>query len=142
MPKEISGELEKTEWTATAKITFLLDLHNDSDVPSAEIEMAYFYAGREWAFFQDNSSCANTESDLPGFKRRYFLNCPIKRLPRSGWAQLRFRAERVVAIKAEGDELQDSYPISGRSILRLVTDKGHFDYEIPINTTAEVPFPF
>lgn len=140
-PKSISGHLEKTKWSATAKITFFLDLHNDSDVPSAEIETMYFYTGQEWKVYQNDRPCPSTESDLPQYKHRHFLTAPVKRLQRSGWAQLRFSAERMVATAFRGEELKDSYPITGHSILRLVTDKGMFDYEISIDTVADAaPF--
>jgi nucleoside 2-deoxyribosyltransferase len=140
-PKSISGDLEKTKWRATAKVTFLLDLHNDSDVPSAEIETIYFYTGHDWIVHQDNRRCPSTESDLPQYKHRHFLTTPVKRLQRACWAQLRFVAERTVATAFRGEELKDSYPITGHSICRLVTDKGMFDYEISIDIVAE-SFPF
>jgi hypothetical protein len=138
---KVSGDLERSSYSATAKITFVVDLHNDSDVPSVEIDAVYFYTGNEWEVFQDDAKCSSTTSDVQGFKFRHFLSAPIKRLQRTGWAQLRFRADRVVAYTFRGDELKDSYQITGRSILRLVTDKGLFDYEIPIDTVAEgIPF--
>jgi len=135
--KNISGDLEKTKWTAYAKISFELDLHNDSNVPSAEIESIYFYTGNDWKVFQNEATCPSTDSDLPTFKHRHFLTSPIKRLPRSGWAQLRFRTERMVATAFQGQELKDSYPITGQSVLRLVTDQGHFDYEVTIDTVVD-----
>ena len=139
--KEISGDLERTDWFATAKITFRIDLHNDSDLPSAEIESIYFYTGREWEIRQDEKGSPSTESDMPQYKWRHFLTCPVKRLQRTGWAQLRFEARRIVASKLRGGTLQESYQVTGRSMLRLVTDSGMFDYEISIDTVAdEIPF--
>jgi hypothetical protein len=140
-PKSISGDLEKTKWKATAKVTFVLDLHNDSDVPSAEIETIYFYTGQNWILRQNGGCCPSTESDLPQYNQRHFLATPVKRLQRSGWAQLRFVTDRTVATVFQGEELKDSYRITGRSVLRLVTNKGMFDYEISIDTVAEV-LPF
>ena len=97
--KEIYGELERSQWDDTAKMTFVIDLHNDSDVPSAEIENIYFYTGQRWEIRQDGKDSPSTESDVPVYKRRYFMASPVKRLQRSGWAQLRFAARRVVADK-------------------------------------------
>lgn len=139
--KSISGDLDKSKWVANAKVSFELDLHNDSGIPSAEIESIYFYTGKDWSVFQDQFRCPSTDSDLPNYKHRHFLTSPIKRLPRSGWAQLRFRTERTIATAYRGEELKDSYAISGHSVLRLVTDQGHFDYDIAIDTIAEsIPF--
>lgn len=139
--KNISGELDKSKWFANAKISFELDLHNDSNVASAEIESIYFYTGNDWKVFQNEAKCHSTDSDLPTLKHRHFLSSPIKRLPRSGWAPLRFRTERIVANALDGDEVKDRYPITGRSVLRLVTDQGHFDYDLTIDTVADsLPF--
>lgn len=137
----ISGDLACTKYHATAKINFEIDLHNDSEVPSAEIEAVYFYTARDWRVYQGNEKCSRTDSDLSGFKYRHFLTTPIKRLQRSAWAQLQFRTERQVANSLLGDKLKDQYPIKGRSVLRLVTDSGLYDYEISIDTVAEsLPF--
>lgn len=139
--KNIFGDLERNRTFAKAKIKFQIDLHNDSNVPSAEIEAIYFYTGQRWTLYQGVNACSNTESDLPDFKNRHFLSTPVKRLLGSGWAQLQFRAERIVASAWKGNILKDSYPIKGSSILRLVTDKGMFDYEVLIDVeAADLPF--
>lgn len=139
--KHITGFLDKDEWGATAQISFLIDLHNDSDVPSAEIETIYVYTTEHWRVIQSGENCPVTDSDVPTFKRRHFLRTPLKRLPRSGWAQLAFRADRVMALTFNGEETKDSYHIKGYALLRLVTDKGTFDHTMPINTVADV-IPF
>ena len=139
--REIDGELERSQWYDTATMTFVIDLHNDSDVPSAEIENVYFYTGRHWGIRQDEKESPSTESDVPVYKRRYFMASPVKRLQHSGWAQLRFTARLIVADRALGDELKEVYRIAGRSMLRLVTDKGIFDHEISVDTVVmEIPF--
>jgi hypothetical protein len=99
--KSISGDLQETKWVATAEVTFLIDLHNDSDVPSAEIETVYFYTGQNWSVHQNDHRCPSTESDLPKYKHRHFLNLTVKRLQRSGWAQLRFTTKRTVANRVQ-----------------------------------------
>ena len=110
-PKTISGHLEKAKWSATGKVSFLIDLHNDSDVPSAGIESMYFYAGQDWTVRQDDKICPSTESDIPSYKHRHFLVSPVKRLQPTGWAQLQFTAERVLAYAFLGEELKNSYLI-------------------------------
>jgi hypothetical protein len=140
-PKSISADLDKTDWSATVKLCFRIDLHNDSDIPSAEIESIYVYTGHAWDIYQGDEACGVTNSDVPKYKFRYFLRSPVKRLQRSSWAQLEFRAERVMARKYLGEELKDQYPLYGHAVLRLVTDKGSFDYVIPIDVVASyLPF--
>ncbi len=136
--KRIYANLEKSDLFATAKVTFEIDLHNDSEAPSAEIEAIYFYTGNEWKVIQESTECPSTDADLPTWKYRHFIASPVKRLSRGGWAQLRFRAERDIASVLDGDVLKDSYPVTGQAILRLVTDQGNFDSEINIDVVAEV----
>jgi nucleoside 2-deoxyribosyltransferase len=139
--KSISATLKHEFARATADLHFLIDLHNDSEVPSAEVETIYFYTSANWKIQQSDVICAATDSDLPGYDRRHFLRCPVKRLQRSGWAQIDFRAERVMASKYRGEEMKDSYLIRGAAVLRLVTDRGLFDYSILIDATADlIPF--
>ena len=138
---KINGYLEKTQWSATAKITFVVDLYNDSDTPSSDIEGAYYYTGNDWEIRQDDKECSTTESDFAPYRHRYFLNCPVKRLQRGAWAQLRFAARRRVAVAYRGEELKDSYWVAGHSMLRLVTDKDRFDYDVPVDIVVDdIPF--
>jgi hypothetical protein len=132
-----SGDLEKSKYTAVADMTFKIDLINKSDQASPEISACYFYSSKGWRLTQDGQDCPSKESDLPSFHHRHFLKPPVNRLHKEQWAQLRFKAKKTLATAYKGEELKDSYSITGRSILRLVTTKGSFDYEIPIDTTVD-----
>lgn len=69
------------------------------------------------------------------------MNCPATRLQRGAWAQLRFAARRCVAVAYRGEELKDSYWVAGHSMLRLVTDKDTFDYDVPVDIVVDdIPF--
>lgn len=70
--------LHKTNWSATAEVSFKADLHNDSDRPSAEIEGAYFYTGERWDLYQDGRECPSTDSDVMPVKKRHFLTLPVR----------------------------------------------------------------
>jgi hypothetical protein len=109
-----AGILHKGKWAATAEISFKIDLSNESDLSSAEIEPAYLYFGKEWTVIQDQRECSSTDSDLHPFKKRYFLTLPVRRLHKNAWAQLNFHAKRVLARAYEGEELKDSSGIAGR----------------------------
>jgi len=50
-------------------------------------------------------------------------------------------AKRTLAYATEGQELKDSYRLTGKSLIRLVTTEGNFDYELAIDVTAD-EFPF
>ena len=139
--KDVSGLLEKTKYSATADIDFKIDLSNDSNAPSAELEAAYFYSTKGWDIAQDGRECSSTDSDLAPFITRHFLVPPVRRMQRNSWAQLKFKAKRVLAWSTKGEELKASYRVSGRGVLRLVTSEGNFDYELPIDVTVDdIPF--
>ncbi len=139
--KEVTGDLEKTSWSAYAKVDVTIHMHNDSDVPSPSIDAVYFYTGNSWKVHQDGTECSSADSDMEGFKFMHFLRPPIGRLRPKSWAPLRFTTRRIVAFKRAGDELKGSYPIKGTAAIRLVTDAGNFDYEFLIDAVAStLPF--
>jgi hypothetical protein len=138
---EAWGLLDKTSYCATGNIDFKIDLSNESDRPSAEIEALYFYASKGWKLKQGQEECPSTESDVTGFAQRHFLTPPHRRLQAKAWVQIRFRASKVLAWALKGEELKDSYRVHGRAVLRLVTSEGNFDHELSIDTEVdEIPF--
>lgn len=136
-----SGNLERTRFFAKGEVDFKIDLHNESQSPSPDIEAVYFYSSSGWTLMQDGKICPQTESDIPGFSLRHFLQPPMRRLNKNSWAQLRFKSSKILALARAGDEIKDNYRITGRSILRLDTTKGNFDYELAIDVECdEIPF--
>ena len=139
--QQVSGTLQKTKYSAAADVDFKIDLSNESSMPSAEIEAAYFYSTKGWTVLQDGRECPSTESDLQPFDRRHFLIPPVRRLHKNSWAQVKFQTKKTLASTFKGEELKDSYRVTGRSVLRLVTAEGNFDYELPIDVTVDdIPF--
>lgn len=139
--KETFGNLEKNKFFAKGNVDIKLDLLNESSSPSAEIEAIYFYSGEGWTLYQGNRECPTTDSDIPDFKARHFLTPPLRKLHKNSWAQLVFEARKILAFAKEGDELKDSYRVTGRSVIRLVTSEGNFDYELSLDVVVdELPF--
>ncbi len=95
--KTITAALEKTTWSAKAILEFRIDLHNDSGVPSADIESIYFYSTKNWTITQSGDECPSTKSDLEPFAFRHYLKPPLTRLLPNGWAQLKFKASKHLA---------------------------------------------
>jgi hypothetical protein len=140
-----TGDLERTKYFAKAKITFTVDLENTSDDRAINIHGIYFYSTTQWQLYQDDKECASTVADenfaSRGFKRRHFLQPPLHFLQKGAWAQLKFDARGTLATSFKGEELQDSYHVRGRSVLRIVTADGNFDYDITIDVEVnELPF--
>lgn len=139
--KDVFGLLEKTKYFASGEVDFKIDLNNDSSNASSEIDAIYFYANKGWTLRQDGKNCPTTDSDLPDFPSRHFLSPPVRRLNRNSWAQLKFSAKRFLAFATEGQELKDSYRLTGRALIRLVTVDGNYDYEFPLDVKIdEIPF--
>lgn len=139
--KETFGNLEKTKYFAKGMVDIKIDLLNESSTPSADIEAIYFYSGKGWTLAQDGRNCPSTDSDIPDFTARHFLTPPLRKLHKNSWAQLKFEANKILAWATEGDELKDSYRVTGRSVVRLVTSEGNFDYELSLDVTVD-EFPF
>lgn len=139
--KEQNGSLIKTKYFAIGEVNFKIDLLNEADKPSTDIDAVYFYTRKDWTIYQNNVECASTESDIPDFKKRHFINSPVRRLSKNSWAQINFTAKRTLARAIAGEEIKDSYHLDGRAILRLVTATGNFDYELFVEVTIE-EFPF
>lgn len=135
------GNLRTTKYLAEGTIDISIDLLNESDRPSAEIEAVYFYTTSGWDLVQDGKDCPSTDSDINDFQIRHFLTPPVRILHKNSWAQLKFTSSRVLALAFEGDEIKDSYRVTGRAIIRLVTSDGNFDYEISLDVKVdEIPF--
>lgn len=135
------GELEKTKYWAEGHVDFYVDLLNETEKTSTEIDAIYFYSTESWILKQDGKECPSTASDLSDFALRHFLVPPVRKLQKGAWAQIKFRASKTLAWAVKGEELKDSYRITGRSVLRLITEQGNFDYEVSIDVSVD-DFPF
>lgn len=136
-----SGNLVTSKYLARGEVDFKIDLLNDSTRPSAEIEAIYFYSSDKWTLTQDHKICPSTDSDLPEFSKRHFLIPPIRKLHKNSWAQILFSSSKILAFVHEGEELKDSYRLTGKAILRLITQEGNFDYTLSIDVEcSEIPF--
>jgi hypothetical protein len=139
--QSIWADLEKTKHEAKAVLRFKIDLRNEAERSSPEIEAIYLYSGTGWSFVQDGKDCPSRKSDIPNFKLQHFITPSVKRLTKGAWARLEFRGSRVMANVFRGDELKDSYKINGRCVLRLATSEGNIDHEFLVEAEAEeVPF--
>ncbi len=119
---------------------FYIDLHNTSLSQSPELDLMYLYTGSGWTFTQDGHECLNSQSDISAFKIRHIIKPPIRRLNSGGWAQVKVQGQKILAFK-RNQELEDSYKISGRVLIRVVTSERTFDFPMKIEVTCD-DFPF
>ena len=141
--KDISALLNKSQDSAEGVLDFRIDLFNDSEDITQEIESIYLYSMKKWDISQNDIDCEQGESDVSDFKYLYFLKPPQTKIPKKRWLPLRFTAKRVLDSLWENGPLKDAYPIKGETLLRIATPNGIFDSELSIEVTCnseEVPF--
>jgi nucleoside 2-deoxyribosyltransferase len=139
------GLLEKSEWTADAKIDLVFDLNNDTTVPSPEIEAIYFDAGRGWTFTQDGQECAARQIEGDKNIVSHFVRSPVRRLQAKSWAEIKITGSKILehkyGSKNKDKEFKDKYRVSGRAKVRVLTTEGAFSF--PMDLDIEVDeFPF
>jgi hypothetical protein len=91
------GLLNLTQYFASGKIFFAIDLENTSEEERViSINAIYFYSTAQWALYQDDKHCPSTDADqhfaTRGFARKHFLQPPLQILQKGAWAQLKFEA--------------------------------------------------
>lgn len=139
--RSIGAILTKDKYFATAEVTICLDLHNRTSWISPDINGIYFYTGSNWRFRQDKQECPQSETSEQGFKLRHFIQAPMPRLPKGGWGQVKLIGEKTVGTAFKGEQLKDSYELTGVALLRVSTARGDFDSPINLKVVAD-EFPF
>ena len=139
--KDVSGLLVKDEWYANVKVDIVIDINNNTQRRTPDIEAMYFYTGGGWSFEQGAEECPSTKSELQGLKLRHFIKSPVSRLSPGAWGQIKIRGTKQVWSKFKGDTVKDSYRLAGRSLLEIVTSEGNFRKEINLEIDVdEIPF--
>lgn len=139
--KSVSGEIDKKEWRADAKVDFVFDLFNKTDRKSPEIEAIYFQTGSNWTFTQEGVSCHSTDIDGDAGKVRHFIKPPVSRISPGAWAPVRLVGIKQVWNKFKGEEYKDKYTLSGNAYVEIYTSEGNFTEQLPISVEVE-EFPF
>lgn len=139
--KEPDSSLKVDQFSATATLKFKVNIYNESDQPSVDVNAIHLYTGNRWTIKQGNNECPSTNSDVDGYRYRYFLTPPASRLAKGSWAQLQFDTTRIVANIFAGDEITDRYRIAGHFMIRFFTPSGNFDYTHSLDTEVwDIPF--
>jgi hypothetical protein len=102
-PQKFDGLLTKTKWSASAEITFKIDLENTSRDTAVNIQAIYFYSKKVWTLYQDDRECPSTTPDADvvkaGWQKRHFLQPPLQCLQKGAWGQVKFKARRPVPLE-------------------------------------------
>jgi hypothetical protein len=101
---------------------------------SPDIDAIYLYTGPGWTYKQDGNECPEAPAD--GTRFRHFLRSPAPRLAKGRWAQIKVTGRKMLASTTRGQQLEDSYKLSGYVTARVSMSKGDFDSII--NLTMDV----
>ncbi|WP_318310494.1 hypothetical protein [Flagellimonas crocea] len=136
-----NGILETTEEFANANIDFTLDIENKSNRVSPEIQAVYIHSSKQWNIKQRGNKIPNRKSDLKPYNYKYHLNLDITKIPKKGWTQIEFNTSRILAYAYDGEEIRDNYTIQGNLFLEIATEKGSFNFKIPLSVYIDtLPF--
>lgn len=139
--RSIVGFLSTTSFAARGKIDIEVDIQNISGEKIREIEAIYLHTGERWDFYQDDSKCSKSKSNLGDYKLRHFIKPSTPSLSPDTWAPVSITGKKVLAYAHEGETLKDSYHLVGHVTLEIVTESGAYrerlDLEVDVD---ELPF--
>ncbi|MGW9067582.1 nucleoside 2-deoxyribosyltransferase [Achromobacter animicus] len=134
--KPQAGELKLFKSYAEGTTRLIIDIHNTADQAFGEIESVNLYVGKGWRFSQNGQEASKTDSDDPRFSVRHAFVPQMRRINPKGWTQLTAVGTKVLAWASGDSPLKDSYTITGRVMIRIVTATRSYDFE----STLEVDF--
>lgn len=137
----VNGDLDKTEYSDTAKINLKIDFTNTSKDKSINIDAIYLYTQDGWEYSQNGTECPQVKSDLSHYHIKHQIVPQIVKISKGNWSQISLKGSRLLATSYNGEELKEKYNLQGVVTIRVVTNKGSFDYEKSLNLTIEnIPF--
>src|SRR5690606_14016544 len=138
--KPKAEELQLTKYAADGTVRLVIDFYNKGDTSFGEIESIMLYVGEGWEFSQRGQVCPKTSSDDPRFSVRHALMSPVRKMPPGGWSQVDTMGTKRLAW-AHQEELQTSYKLSGRIMIRVVTADHSYDFERMLEVDiSDIPF--
>jgi hypothetical protein len=139
--KKAYGDLEKTSSKADAVVDFEFDIHNRTTKKSPEIEAIYLHTGPGWTFKQGAEECPSTPSENQKGNLRHFIKPPITRLSPGAWGQVKLVGRKTVWSKWYGDEIKDSYNLTGFVKIDIFTSERTYNESLDLTVeVSAVPF--
>jgi hypothetical protein len=136
-----SANLTQEDDWGQVELTLRIDLHNDADAPSPEIEAIYLFTSNAWTFRQEEQPCPKADSAGKGpTSRKHFLKCPVRRLVKDGWAQVTVSGTRLF-FNNQDEPRTDSRPIDGKVLVTLATSAQTFEEHFDLTQQVYVKKP-
>lgn len=139
--KRAMGNLVLSSYSAKGDIELDIDLKNISSTRIKEVEAIYLHTGKNWVINQGGNECPRDESSLEPYSDRHFLTSPVNSLSKGAWAPLKLITTKYLAWALDGEELKDSYRVSGHLTIEMITSQGTFREKIDVDVNVdEIPF--
>ena len=133
--------LDKNDWRAQGIVNLEIDLHNRTLKKSPEIEAIYLHTGTGWKFTQLGDECSSISSETGKEELRHFITKPLSRLSPGAWGNIKLTGKKTLATTFTGDELKDSYTVSGYIVIDIHTTEGVVSTEKNVTFELDaVPF--
>ncbi|WP_421696175.1 hypothetical protein [Aestuariivirga sp.] len=129
------------DWRAVGELDLVLELHNNSDETSPEINALYIYTGNGWRFSIEKEELYSKPAQLENYALQHYCRSPVPRLAKGTWAPIKVEGKKTFWAKWQGGEREKSYKVTGQMLLQIVTSKGIFDELLNLSVEFdEVPF--
>ena len=133
--------MEVSEFAHTGKFTLRLQLNNNSQQRSPEIEAIYVAVSDSWRLKTSGIDCPSAKID--GRKRvlRHLVKPSLTRLAPGAFSEERVQFSKMFWSKWGGEEKLEEYRASGNIDIEVETSEGKLPFTFSIDTTfIEIPF--
>lgn len=135
-----SGLLEKEEFWHYGTFELTLDLKNNSNQRSPEIEAIYIKTTTDWSLHSKKTECPSDINNSEKLKR-HLITPSLRRLSPDAFTQEKIKFRKRLWSKFSGEEEKEEYSSKGIITVEVVTSEGTLSYENLIEVNfVEVPF--
>ena len=135
-----SGFLEKGEFAHNGTFNLIVDLKNNSNRRSPEIEAIYINTTNVWSLTVRGNECPSNP-DESGTIKRNLITPSLRRLAPKAFLQEKIEFRRQLWSKFSGEEEKDSYASKGIISLEVATSEGILSFDSSLEVTFdELPF--
>jgi len=137
---KVSDEtLTNSEYTSVGSMNLSVNLKNNSEKRSPEIEAIYITTSDTWEMKKNDLVCPSEQSD--DATKRHLVAPDLRRLSPGAFCDTKVKMSKRFWSKFGGDELKDNYESKGWLLVEIVTSEGTFKHENAIEVLFE-EFPF
>ncbi|WP_309663680.1 hypothetical protein [Tabrizicola sp.] len=138
--RAVESNLVKTEYVHTGSFDLVIDIRNQTNQRSPEIEAIYVNTLKDWSATAHGKDCPYEIVDGNRIKRS-LITPSIRRLAPGAFSQERLSLSKPFWTKWNGKEQKDTYSSKGTVRIEISTSEGTLLHELPIEVSFdENPF--